>query len=243
MSEAIIARGGKGIGQQADLSGINASLSAINSGMLSINTRINQINSNLGSLWDTVNDIGNGALDTATNTIIATNGYYNCTKSGNYKVSVCGGGGGAYLWIAANRATSGGSGYINTRTIHLNKGDSIYVTIGQGGTKSTEYQGTRNGGSTFFGTYLSANGGTSGSYSVGGTGGNSGTSITISDIVEPTTYVNGGRLYISNNSFTTTGSNRSYYGDGGDIVYYRYSQSSSSYNNGNSGCCIVTYIN
>ena len=228
MSEAIIARGGKGIGQQVDLSGINASL-------VSINTRINQINSNLGSLWDTVNDISSGALDTATNTMIVSNGYYNCTKTGNYWVEIAGGGSGA---ASGMFCSGGGSGYLNNRRILLNKGDSIYVTIGSGGAGNRNISGS--GGTTSFGSYLSANGGSSayGTESAPGIGANNGASGGMGMICD------GGYLYYNSSNgrrISVQGTTRLYYGDGGRVYYGRGGSLDNS--PGNSGCCIVTYIN
>ena len=229
MSEAIIARGGKGIGQQVDLSGINASL-------LSINTRINQINSDLGSLWDTVNDIGSGALDTATNTIMVENGYYNCTKTGNYWVECVGAGGsGNSYYNSSTRyylSRGGGSGYINNGTVRLNKGDSVYATVGK------SKNGT--GESTFFGSYLSANGGQYGYSDSIGIGGNNGESYTGTGLSSTGYIANGGWLYY--NSYNSrrveiSGSLRLYFGDGGP------GNGSSAYQLGNSGCILITYIN
>ena len=229
MSEAIIARGGKGIGQQVDLSGINASL-------VSINTRINQINSNLGSLWDTVNDISSGALDTATNTIMVDNGYYNCTKTGNYWVEVIGGGGGGwgqssgyyYYWWG------GASGYLNNGRVYLYKGNSVYVTIGDGGegTFGSFIPSDLTGGTSSFGTYLSAAGG----YFENGANPGKQQSLESYNALKCT----GGWLYYnSSNSIriSTTGTTRIYYGDGGNG-----GTRSGMVENGNSGCVLITYI-
>ena len=157
MSEAIIARGGKGIGGTVDLSGINSSL-------LAINTRINQIDSNVGSLWDTVNNISSGALDTPLNAFIGSSGYYNCTKSGNYWVEICGGGGaGAAKNGVYQYGNGGNSGNINNGSIYLNKGDSVYVYLGNGGVGKLDYSSAgQTGGTSSFGTYLSATGGRGG---------------------------------------------------------------------------------
>ena len=211
MSEAIIARGGKGIGGTVDLSGINSSL-------LTINTRINQINSNVASLWDTVNDIGNGALDTATNSSIGENSYYNCTKTGNYWVEIVGGGG-ASEYVRNGLSFSSYSGYLNNGRVYLSKGEQVYVTIGAGGRTF----GSGTGGITTFGPYLSANGGSIAQ------GGNA-----------PTRGFGGWLYYNSSNSrrMSISGYTRLYFGEGGS-----YEQDGIYANRaGNSGYCIITYM-
>ena len=220
MSEAIIARGGKGIGQQINLSEINASL-------LSINTKINQIDSNVNSLWDTVNDIGNGALDTAINAFIATNGYYNCTKTGNYWIELCGGGGGGGASNENYEPGDGGKrGTINNRSIFLNKGESIYVYIGSGGNAASTWRYDGNtGGTSSFGSYLSASGGLGGD-SIGRT------DSPYSGFPEYMYYNSS-----NNRRLSASGSQRAYYGDGG-----KGNWGSQQRDNGNSGCCIITYI-
>lgn len=237
MSEAIIVRGGIAAGgETVDLSGINASLSSINGSILSINTRINQINNNVASLWDTVNNISNGALGTATNTIIIANGYYNCTKTGNYWIEVVGGGGGGYsARVSAFWSYSGGgSGYINNGSIRLNNGDSIYVTIGEGGKYANS------GGTTSFGPYKSAYGGNIGDYYSAGVGANNG-QYAQNYTNEYGNVAIGGWLYYdtSNRSrVSATGSIRLYYGDGG-VANRRNLHTLGS---GNSGCVIITYM-
>ena len=76
-------------------------------------------------------------------------------------VIICGGGGwGGY-------GGGGGGGYVNiNENIKVTPGQSIYVTIGAGGNNSS-----MTGGTTSFGTYLSANGGSN-----GGTNGGNGCS-------------------------------------------------------------------
>lgn len=217
MSEAIIARGGKGIGGTVDLSGINSSL-------LAINTRINQIDSNVGSLWDTVNNISSGALDTPLNAFIGSSGYYNCTKSGNYWVEICGGGGAGSTKNAGSWTGDGGRrGKINNGSVYLNKGDSIYVYLGEGGIGSSSFVDGNSGGTSSFGSYLSA---------VGGSGGTFYWDYTQSVIVAQKMYYNSS----NNRRLSASGSDRAYFGDGGKGTTRGYVAG-----NGNSGCCIITY--
>lgn len=80
-------------------------------------------------------------------------------KTGSYMVRIFGAGGyGSYRG-------GGGSGWMNNGIINLNKGDIIPITIGNINRDSS-------GESTFFGSYLSANGGEAGKAdSSGGNGG------------------------------------------------------------------------
>ena len=97
-------------------------------------------------------------------------------------VELIGGGGftNRYTDYAPNiRIIAGGAGgYFNNGTIEMNEGEAVYVSIGRGGFNSTGY---RNGGTTSFGTYLSANGGGGGTIQrgdvtiiLGGDGGSGG---------------------------------------------------------------------
>ena len=77
----------------------------------------------------------------------------------------------------------GAGGYFNNGTIEMNEGEAVYVYIGRGG-----FNGARNGGTTSFGSYLSANGGGGGTVQngdatiiLGGDGG-SGGGATISEL-------------------------------------------------------------
>lgn len=80
------------------------------------------------------------------------------TIKGNTAVRIFGGGGGSV-------SCGGGSGWMNNGEFALNAGDVITVTIGDGGYNNNA------GGSTSFGTYLSANGGSPGQDWSGGSGG------------------------------------------------------------------------
>lgn len=213
MSEAIIVRGGIAAGgETVDLSGINASLSSINS-------KINTVNSKLNTMNNRINNAVSGAGDAPTNAFIISNQYYVCSRSGNYWVEVVGGGGGA--GDGTHQTYGAGSGYVSNRLIRLNKNEAVYVTIGD----SAGWYQTSSGGTSSFGTYLSAAGGISGEDGIAGNGGNSGNRW------------NSGILYYnsSNNMriSTTGGTIRLYRGDGGNIRAVQ----------GIGGCVIVRYVN
>ena len=86
-------------------------------------------------------------------------------KDGTVSVRIFGGGGGGNY-----QANSGGGagGYMNNDTINLNGQSEIYITIGSGGAPNSY------GGTTSFGTYLSALGGRCGYDGDGGSGGSGG---------------------------------------------------------------------
>lgn len=86
-------------------------------------------------------------------------------KDGQISVLIFGGGGSAYHnGNAHTYGGGGGGGYMNNGIFTLAQGAVIPITIGAGG-----FGGT--GGTTTFGTYLSANGGQMGGYLDGGSGG------------------------------------------------------------------------
>ena len=94
-----------------------------------------------------------------------------------FSVRIFGGGGGG----GGGTITGGGGGWMNNTELTLTPGDLIFITIGIGGSPSgtdrINYSST--GGTTSFGTYLSASGGGGGIYpntsnSVGGSGGSGG---------------------------------------------------------------------
>ena len=94
------------------------------------------------------------------------------TKYGFFTITVFGGGGGGNSYnafgISGIGGGGGGGGWMNKDTIKLNSGENIQITIGSGG------QFRHSGGTSSFGTYLSAFGG-GGAYDiVGGTGGSGG---------------------------------------------------------------------
>lgn len=238
MSEAIIVRGGIAAGSNVDLSWVNSSLS-------SINGKIDTINSNIDGIYDVLNKYEGTLEGVATNAFVTVNGYYICTKTGNYWIEVVGGGGQGGSIISGNRTyiAGGGSGYINNGTVYIDKNSEIYVTIGNAGARN------QNGGTSSFGVYLSAPGGASFTnrqhtvqlpngqyiYTWELVGGNNGEYIyTNNDIF---TNCNGGWLYYmtgNNRKTSYTGTNRLYYGEGGSSSYPSTPPQS--------GCVIITYM-
>ena len=79
--------------------------------------------------------------------------------NGNISIRIFGGGGGG------RNSGAGGGGWMNNAELDIENSTIVNITIGAGGS------GTTSGGTTSFGTYLSANGGT---VRDGGNGGNSG---------------------------------------------------------------------
>ena len=91
---------------------------------------------------------------------------------GNVRVMIYGAGGGGFvdytsiLWYPeSNRnkpyGSGGGGGWMNNGEFNLNQGSVISITIGEGGNYTTYGVNSGAGGTTAFGTYLSANGGSS----------------------------------------------------------------------------------
>lgn len=126
------------------------------------------------------------------NAIVLSNTTFVVPIDGTYHINCIGGGGGGGFSqtdgttrYACCLGGGGGSGYFKTADIKLKKYQAISITIGSGGaagTQQTSHGGT--GGTTSFGTYLSAAGGQggfrpaaeSGGYVLytGGNGGNGG---------------------------------------------------------------------
>ena len=86
-----------------------------------------------------------------------------------FSVRIFGGGGGT---SANRRAGGGGGGWMNNADLVLTPGSTVQITIGAAGGWGQQY-GTA-GGTTTFGTYLSANGGGYGGNYIGGAGGSGG---------------------------------------------------------------------
>lgn len=115
--------------------------------------------------------------DVSKTEIITTSGTWTNTTGSELsaKVMCFGGGGGAYA--ESTVSGGGGGGYMSTQTVTLAANASVNVTIGSSGTNSKYTNGSAasNGGTTSFGTYVSANGGkTSDNYGAGGDGGTGG---------------------------------------------------------------------
>ena len=146
-------------------------------------------------------------------------------KGQQFAIRIFGGGGG---WNAKYGA--GGGGNMNNGIFTLNENESINIEIGAKGS------GDHNGGTTSFGTYLSATGGEKGSYdSNGGNGGTGGGGSTHGS-VGGSSFMGHGRgghgfygggggavfnIYNTNNNinstqyYFTTGGNGGIYGGGG----------------------------
>ena len=89
---------------------------------------------------------------------------------GNISVRIFGGGGGSNT---THCSSGGGGGWMNNGEVSLTVGNTVFITIGQGGI-SGSYNSSA-GGTTSFGTYLSANGGEpSDQWNGGGNGGSGG---------------------------------------------------------------------
>ena len=116
--------------------------------------------------------INNGGQHTIVNdAYIITNQMYTVPITGNYLITCVGGGAGGndgYLyrrnksqgfeynnWYARG-GSGGGSGNVNSREVYLEANTAVQISIGLGGKKGT-YGGS--GGTTSFGTYISASGG------------------------------------------------------------------------------------
>ena len=96
------------------------------------------------------------------------------------------GGGGGYGNGSNNHASGGTRGYIRIKTVQFTS-NTVPITIGQGGTGASSYKGSGTaGGSTSFGTYVTATGGAGGKF-------NSSSSITDDvGVCTTTTSGNGG---------------------------------------------------
>ena len=114
---------------------------------------------------------GNKAGYTFTTTLIQSNTNFivpNDAYQNQFSVRAFGGGGGgAYFNSSANiyrfsPAHGGGGGWMNNGEFVLTPGTSIRCYIGNGGTRGNQRNIATSGGTTTFGTYLSANGGSAG---------------------------------------------------------------------------------
>lgn len=189
MSEAIIARR-RGGGNDIDLSGVNAGPAQVlspytymaNNGILTTGTMVNR-----GSLTKTI-EVGNSYSYSAGyytgGTITASNAYkyktevitYNtnwvvpAAKNNSFDVLAYGAGGGG----SSRYSCGGGGGWMNRKTLILTPGTSITITIGVGGLPYNGKGDGDSGGTTSFGSYISANGGGGGVWDGGGGSGGSG---------------------------------------------------------------------
>ena len=205
------------------------------------------------------------------------NAEYICTYTGNYLISCIGGGGAGgscYDYNSKNEwdigGSGGGSGYVNQKTIRMNAGDRYEMTIGAGGVGGINVAGG-SGGTTSFGTLVSAAGGGGGpiytswknaNIAVGGAGFSNG---------YPRWYANNGKysygyggaiainykdknnIFSLTNVYLGTGSVlddynciRIMYGDGGQgMEAANIANATPRYagGNGTKGCIFVNFIN
>ena len=195
------------------------------------------------------NDVINVTPTEGTYTI---NGHYICTRDGNYLVQCLGGGGGGGSFYIYNGGSStgyqgmwaGSGGSLSNLNIYMNRGDAIPITIGYGGLagNGTTTWGSANfagntGGTTSFGTYLSATGG-SGANSVGNWPYN--TSTNTSTQPRNNTYIDSSGLLYSTNA---NGTNVTTYGQGGKGGYGWIGTSGlHSGGNGKDGVIVIRYL-
>ena len=194
-----------------------------------------------------------GTSGTATEGIYTTNGYYTCSRSGNYKITCVGGGGGGHHYMA--QVTSkympvcgGGSGFFSADVVYLNKSASYVLTIGAGGASTKSSTNAYSGGTTSFANLISANGGEGAVNNGTANGGNNGEAGTVSSGAfgggNNNTYGNGGKLWVYGYDVTSTEiegySERLYYGDGGDGI--DNDGADNVYSNGNSGCILIQFV-
>lgn len=101
-------------------------------------------------------------------------------KGQKFSVRIFGGGGSSKILSSGHnpehRAAGGGGGHMNNAILSLAEGQIIQINIGLGGI-IPEYGHTSSGGTTFFGSYLTALGGEAGDTYQGGNGGTGGGSI------------------------------------------------------------------
>lgn len=202
---------------------------------------------------------GNGSM------LFTSNGYFEAPKTGTYQVICFGGGGGGgnslvdsywgYTWFGGG----GGSGYLNSASVNLNKGDIVQVTVGDGGIRysgSLDNKSVRSnsGGTSSFGSYVSAPGGQGGQCGswygytnitgAGGAGYKSGVSghsspinmYMVSDVSSLTKSVGGAGIYPPDK---LDGSSNAYgYGGNGSMLLYNNGAMTGA-QNGKSGCVWV----
>lgn len=118
---------------------------------------VSDIASNLSSLMDNINLYRDSVeyIKESTTWVAPSAGDYFVIAIGG------GGGGGARKAISAN-AAGGGSGYHEFSTLTLTNGENVVCTIGAGASTTPIDSVGGTGGTTTFGAYLSASGGTGG---------------------------------------------------------------------------------
>ena len=94
-------------------------------------------------------------------------------KDQKFSIRIFGGGG------CGDSTAGGGGGFMNNGDLTLSQGSTVQITIGLGGNNG---QTSNSGGTTSFGTYLSANGGGAAISGIGGSGGSGGGGTIVSSI-------------------------------------------------------------
>lgn len=182
--------------------------------------------------------------------LITTNGTFTVNKTGNWVITCIGGGGaggascvgfyrdyssydGGGCYISSTHAPGGGggSGFIKSITKNLKAGDAYTINIGVGG-KIVDGKNGGTGGTTKFGSLVSANGGTGGASGIGKTP----SEYSLSGGASWAHTAAGGNGYYKGNNVTAlyktngsnndsafayfNGNNRSKTGGDGGLVYY-----------------------
>ena len=137
---------------------------------------------------------------------------------GNISVRIFGGGGSGNNtsnWgnIKGNTYSGGGGGWMNNAEFDIMTGNIINIAIGRGGSIGTS------GGTTSFGTYLSANGGTAGYYMNGGRGGSGGGFSTANITNDVNRIFAGGDSYQFGAGGIEIEDNQSYFSSGTCFAY------------------------
>lgn len=153
-----------------------------------------------------------------------------------YTVRIFGGGGASSGVASVNLGTEyvygssgGGGGYMNNKVITLNEGEQVQITIGSGGKYDKGALKGADGGTTSFGSHLSALGGgggqmpVSGGYAYAGTGGSGGGGCSLDPKYNITAYggtgkqFGGGGTYYLSSEIGTAGTGGKWGGSGGII--------------------------
>ena len=167
---------------------------------------------------------GGGGGILITNTFVDNTSFVVPNHTGNISVRIFGGGGGGSR-VSSWGGAGGGGGWMNNGEFTIANGTSVQITLGMGGGSAMA------GGTSSFGTYLSANGGEGGKYCNGGNGGSGGGG---GGYVQGSSLANGGIGYQfggGGSSWNGYGGNGGPWGGGGGA----------GNTNGGNGVCIIQY--